>query len=175
MTLIKCRECGKEVSDKATVCPNCGYPFPPKETYVPSKAGKRQKNVAIVVIIGILILCSVLFFVFMILNNSDKKSLDQLLNRSSLESVKEFLGNDYKEKDGFIVYENVKIDGIVFDEISCNKTKILLQCDNKFETKLIKLLDKKFEKNEKHWTTNTGDEIYLSYLIDFIGLTKFFK
>ena len=24
MTLIKCKECGKEVSDKAEKCPNCG-------------------------------------------------------------------------------------------------------------------------------------------------------
>ena len=26
MALIKCPECGKEVSDKAEACPNCGYP-----------------------------------------------------------------------------------------------------------------------------------------------------
>lgn len=25
--LIKCPECGKEISDKATSCPNCGYPI----------------------------------------------------------------------------------------------------------------------------------------------------
>lgn len=25
MALIKCKECGKEISDRATVCPNCGY------------------------------------------------------------------------------------------------------------------------------------------------------
>lgn len=27
MALIKCPECGKEISDKATNCPNCGYPI----------------------------------------------------------------------------------------------------------------------------------------------------
>lgn len=27
MALIKCPECGKEASDKAYTCPNCGYPF----------------------------------------------------------------------------------------------------------------------------------------------------
>lgn len=25
MALIKCSECGKEISDRATMCPNCGY------------------------------------------------------------------------------------------------------------------------------------------------------
>lgn len=27
MALIKCPECGKEISDTATTCPNCGYPL----------------------------------------------------------------------------------------------------------------------------------------------------
>ena len=27
MSLIKCSECGKEISDKAKVCPNCGAPI----------------------------------------------------------------------------------------------------------------------------------------------------
>lgn len=27
MALIKCPECGKEVSDSAKTCPNCGYPI----------------------------------------------------------------------------------------------------------------------------------------------------
>ncbi len=27
MALIKCPECGKEISDKATACPNCGMPL----------------------------------------------------------------------------------------------------------------------------------------------------
>ena len=26
MALIKCPECNKEISDKATTCPNCGFP-----------------------------------------------------------------------------------------------------------------------------------------------------
>ena len=28
MTMIKCSECGKEVSDKASVCIGCGAPIP---------------------------------------------------------------------------------------------------------------------------------------------------
>ena len=27
MALVKCTECGKEVSDRATTCPNCGCPI----------------------------------------------------------------------------------------------------------------------------------------------------
>lgn len=28
MAMIKCPECGKDISDKAKSCPNCGYPLP---------------------------------------------------------------------------------------------------------------------------------------------------
>jgi DNA-directed RNA polymerase subunit RPC12/RpoP len=31
MALIKCEECGHEISDKAQVCPNCGAPINQKE------------------------------------------------------------------------------------------------------------------------------------------------
>ena len=30
MALIKCPECGKEISDRAAACPNCGYPIDSK-------------------------------------------------------------------------------------------------------------------------------------------------
>ena len=38
MALIKCPECGKEISDKAGKCPHCGYPI---EEYL---ARERQKE-----------------------------------------------------------------------------------------------------------------------------------
>ncbi len=30
MSLINCKECGKEISDQAKACPNCGYPLKKK-------------------------------------------------------------------------------------------------------------------------------------------------
>jgi len=38
MALIKCTECGKEVSDKAAACPGCGAP-PPLRSLVPDQPG----------------------------------------------------------------------------------------------------------------------------------------
>lgn len=32
MSLIICPECGKEFSDKAAACPNCGYPINHEDT-----------------------------------------------------------------------------------------------------------------------------------------------
>jgi len=38
MPLIYCSECGKQISDSATACPNCGKP---SEKVVRDKAGKQ--------------------------------------------------------------------------------------------------------------------------------------
>ena len=37
MALIICPECSKEVSDKATICPNCGYPIIQEDTNINSE------------------------------------------------------------------------------------------------------------------------------------------
>jgi len=44
MTLIKCPECEKSISDKATECPQCGYPIPktPKPTKNCPNCGKKM-------------------------------------------------------------------------------------------------------------------------------------
>lgn len=43
MALIKCEECGKEISDRAVACPNCGCPVEHKKQIVkknfPHKCG----------------------------------------------------------------------------------------------------------------------------------------
>ena len=55
MALIKCSECGKEISDKATTCPNCGSPT------VSFEKAKEENTQAIAFIggIAVLIACAV--------------------------------------------------------------------------------------------------------------------
>ena len=57
MSMIKCPECGKEISEKAKSCPNCGHPHPKKQ-------GKKQRNYLIfnilLLIFGILMVLAVL-------------------------------------------------------------------------------------------------------------------
>lgn len=54
MALINCKECGKEVSDKANTCPNCGAPIKEDEIKKEVKAGiKVTKKLAIVLIIAL--------------------------------------------------------------------------------------------------------------------------
>lgn len=67
MALIKCPECGKEVSDKAVTCPNCGFKIAGTENlHEMSKAKeneieqkKSDRNKSILVLTGITILIAI--------------------------------------------------------------------------------------------------------------------
>lgn len=59
MSLIKCSECGKEISDKAKVCPNCGAPIKEGEFH---KELSLAKKIAIAIVI-ILAIITIYFFV----------------------------------------------------------------------------------------------------------------
>jgi len=42
MALIKCEECGKDISDKAFTCPNCGCPI--SSNYSVKEENKKSKS-----------------------------------------------------------------------------------------------------------------------------------
>jgi len=55
MSLIKCPECGKEISDKASHCINCGYSLAWEEQK--SRHDKRKVIVIIITAIIVAVLC----------------------------------------------------------------------------------------------------------------------
>lgn len=65
MSLIKCPECGKEISDKALACPYCGYPIEKKEisnnkktVFSPKKCFENKK-----LLIGIAVLSIAIVYI----------------------------------------------------------------------------------------------------------------
>lgn len=57
MALIKCRECGKKISDKTNICPNCGY---------------KNKSVSKLIIIILSVIIVILLFLLSILYIKDE-------------------------------------------------------------------------------------------------------
>ena len=67
MALIKCPECGKDVSTEAEICPYCGYPIKKQDVstrsenptyYTGSAAPKKKKNgclTAFLIVLGVLL------------------------------------------------------------------------------------------------------------------------
>ena len=64
MALTKCLECGKEVSDKAAACPNCGNPDQPNKVSVqldtaPQK--RRKYRVRLIIFMPMFVFGSLFF------------------------------------------------------------------------------------------------------------------
>ena len=55
MALIKCPECGKEISDKAGACPHCGCPIGNTEQATQNNVGKSNKGSNKIIIGGVIV------------------------------------------------------------------------------------------------------------------------
>ena len=67
MAMINCLECGKDVSDKAVACPNCGVGIA-KQTVVPMPA-KKKCIFSIIIIVTVILLSGIGVFVGIQMNN----------------------------------------------------------------------------------------------------------
>ena len=84
MALIKCPECGKEVSDKASSCPNCGHPiedqtveveeYSNKEIVNPLPKKSKKKVIFFIAIITVIIIAGVIAY-FMIVQPFNKENI----------------------------------------------------------------------------------------------------
>ena len=89
MALIKCSECGKEISDKAKVCSNCGTKIKNKENKLP------------IIICGciIFVLAIIIILLVITLNTGDNSISSNKANSKTNENVEE--KSDGKEGKGF--------------------------------------------------------------------------
>lgn len=84
MALIKCPECGKEISDKAGKCPHCGYQLQKEKGVVNSNANEektsdiftKRRKIAIILSTVIIAIGTMMFFI--IGNNFNKISIKEL-------------------------------------------------------------------------------------------------
>ena len=82
MALIKCPECGHQVSDKAATCPSCGVAIAgnvKRENEVPK--GKRSMTIPIVA--GVVAVIAVLVGLYFYNNVQDRNELDAYENAMS--------------------------------------------------------------------------------------------
>ena len=115
MALIKCPECGKEISDKAGACPNCGCPISSLEGLAELSKQKEEemkqtqsenRKTTIGIIIAVLI-------VAFIVGIGYYKSTELDRARAKLEKAKDNYNQTSKEIDDLqrqIDYNNYLID-----------------------------------------------------------------
>lgn len=94
MSLIKCPECGKEISDKAEMCPNCGHPIKGKEKVAKLKSHVNKKTIAITCVALIICVCAIIIY-FRSINTYNLEDYAAIM---SVQAVS-------KNQDGVIINE----------------------------------------------------------------------
>lgn len=115
MALIKCPECGKEISDKAKSCPNCGYPTDQIAKDVSSNSDAEWENnrkvdhkkidlkkILLLLIVAI-ILCLGIFIIskYINKNNEYKNAVNNYENGNYKEAYAYFSNSDFKDSDKY--------------------------------------------------------------------------
>ncbi|HFT6977415.1 hypothetical protein I5V28_16145 [Stenotrophomonas maltophilia] len=88
MALIPCVECGREVSDQAGACPNCGHPVKPRcaapipEGHLSANPGSKGRNAAFALVIVLVVVVAVIASCWPSRDHS-KDALEQETSRPS--------------------------------------------------------------------------------------------
>lgn len=106
MALIKCPECGKEISDKAEKCPNCGYP-------VNNVQNSTNKNRIVIIMIKIIVIVIVSIIIAIIFKQG-KEKVDITNGGGDVSMESELL--DYSSLVGVPVVQFATIEGITLSE-----------------------------------------------------------
>lgn len=101
MEIIKCKECGKDLSSKAEICPNCGVRV--KKKGMISKAFRFFEVIGVLIVIGLVIFFGYLMIRNILNENRRKSYIGEWKLQSDIENVIYKNSNDVELK--------IKIDG----------------------------------------------------------------
>ena len=144
MALIKCSECGKEISDKAKMCVNCGAKT------------KNNNRIILSLIIGVAILLVAVLVYFLIFNNNE--------NKMSKEIEKNFVGTwELQNTDKLYNYnENDNLYTIVLDQkLTFDSNSVSAYLPNSCESGITKRCDKSIPSI---YLTNKDNEIAINFV-----------
>jgi len=84
MSLIKCPECKKKISDTTDSCPNCGYQLTPEEA---AEIKKKEKRALKGSGIGCLVIVIAIFFLILNVNNDTEKDVPKTKEELRKEKI----------------------------------------------------------------------------------------
>ena len=142
MALTTCKECGKEISEHATVCPHCGYPLAKEETSVQTTMSKiatdnvndsvktsHSKKIPIIIVSAIIIIGAIIAAV-LIKNAQEKAAAAVAESIAASEAAAESSRLEEERINAFNEYvtnlETVRfamLTGAAKSEEVCNLTK----------------------------------------------------
>ena len=107
MALMKCKECGKEISSKAEFCPHCGF------VYKKQKAGTKKIVLVTLItlfVVGIILVSGVYLIYDVIPKAKEKRELEKYYGTWVLEedSYDKLYFLDYDIEDKKVIRDNYK-------------------------------------------------------------------
>lgn len=152
MALIKCPECGKDISDTCENCIYCGYPI---------SKGKRINKKIFFGVGGLAIIVAFTVIAVSIINKQPPHTIKntklmQLMEYTSSAEIKNDLGDDYEHKVWNTLdstsdeYENIIIDGKKYSKVEISYLsngdfeRIYLDSDSIWTEEEYKILVKDF-------------------------------
>lgn len=153
MALIKCPECGKEISDKSITCPQCGYPLnesreqkevqdSPKKSSFPRKRAIVFGAIALLVIIAVVVV-----YLTIIKPNSIFNEAQDLVADGEYEEAQELIDgipgrSGVEELQNEISYKRALV---LLDEGNYEEAKNVLDTISEYEGKTELLEQIKYE------------------------------
>lgn len=119
MAIITCPECGKEISDQATSCPNCGYPIK-ETTQINAKKSNinLKKKLPVIILIGALVVIGIIIYIVVGSPNKIKaKTYDEaiaLLEEGKYEEANNLLNTIPDYEDVATLQEQISYESRVF-------------------------------------------------------------
>lgn len=98
MAMITCPNCGKQISDKASICPKCGYPI----TSVPEniEIELSPRKIAVISLIIIFVIVVGMLIITIIVKQHSNGLYRGIEWGSTVDEVENKLGNEEKEIQG---------------------------------------------------------------------------
>lgn len=197
MALIKCSECGAEISDKATECPKCGCPV---EVSAATETAENKKKgpvkLIIIIALALLLLAAVGFGVFKLTNKPDTSGLyngfewgmtyDEVLKRLPEDALTKDEKNliavnniDYEGKEGIDVLVSYNFPDVTLSKITLYITNSddSSYTDEALLEEYVQQMDSLYGDHDKDilsykWNTQKS-KIMLTYLSDKLFILSY--
>lgn len=103
MALIKCSECGADISEKASACPKCGCPLAVTKQVISDAKKKKRKKIFIFLTVALTIIIILLVGIFFVKYNNNP-------GNTAVRLIKKDFGNNISVDS---IYYNSEINGCI--------------------------------------------------------------
>lgn len=163
MALIKCSECGADISEKASECTKCGCPLDITKQVISDAKNRKRKKVIIFLTVALALIMILSMGIFIVKYNNDPGNI-------AVRLIKKDFGN------------NISVDSIYYNS-EVNGCIVKFSANGEDNTATVHLNDKtagyqsvmdEYTKKSDSATTDEEKKQYAQQLVDYMDLYDIF-